>query len=779
MMSKLNKIIIIVSMIIILFTILVIIYVENNVSTSETFYEEDIPNISNQEDYENPVEEDISQKDKTFEDIYNIDECTEEFMNNYFEEISNIKEDDEENILIVTTLDKIENDYGARKIIPSPNNQYVLLYENKEEKDIALKQLEKDSSIISVDENNVMTLDVSKYNSWGIKKMGLDGSMKVANNLNLPEVRVAVIDSGCDVNLINKYYSGKIAEIYDLFTNSKKTITDTHGHGTHIIGTISEGTPDNVKIVPIKIGTGDRIYTDKTLAAINYIVYYEKADVINMSFGGTGYSSSLYNAIESANRKNIISVCAAGNESTSQPHYPSGYNNTVSIGSVDSGLNLAPYSNYGDTIDFVAPGSNIKSTLSNDMELSKRRDGEDDFEVLSGTSMATPHAVNAIAILKSYNKNLSRSNVINLLKTYAIKDLGYVGKDIYYGNGFILFDSSLLRDTDSTDGCEEFGVFKKKTTTPTTDEDNKTISLTDSITLKVGETYRLVPVIKPNNNTETKVTWKSSDSNIASVSSKGLVSAKKIGTATITAKLENGKKATCKVTVEKKKSDDVPKTPTLPTPTPTPIQSTKLLKVKDTNITAIYKNVIIVPYGKEITIQVNDNTKVTSENSSVARIKGNKIQVIGTGYFVITAKKDNAEEKTTFFAWNAYLRKGKYKAYTKSSRKVKVGTIKAKAYFAVSKTKNSKSLKINDCILTNNCKRKREKVLGKYIRSYYNTKKDKSSTSNWKYSFSTDFSVNQGITTTINSDIITINNPFIRAIINSKIDTSTTNIFYY
>lgn len=62
-------------------------------------------------------------------------------------------------------------------------------------------------------------------------------------------------------------------------------------------------------------------------------------------------------------------------------------------------------------------------------------------------------------------------------------------------------------------------------------------------TLRIGKTYQL----KVKNTTKT-VKWKSSNSKIASVSSEGLVTAKKAGTTTITAKVGK-KKLTCKVTV--------------------------------------------------------------------------------------------------------------------------------------------------------------------------------------------------------------------------------------
>ena len=73
-----------------------------------------------------------------------------------------------------------------------------------------------------------------------------------------------------------------------------------------------------------------------------------------------------------------------------------------------------------------------------------------------------------------------------------------------------------------------------------------------SATLKQGQQITLKATISPNNASNKKVTWSSSNKKVATVNGSGVVVAKGVGTCTITAKSNNGKKATCKITVKSK-----------------------------------------------------------------------------------------------------------------------------------------------------------------------------------------------------------------------------------
>ena len=68
-----------------------------------------------------------------------------------------------------------------------------------------------------------------------------------------------------------------------------------------------------------------------------------------------------------------------------------------------------------------------------------------------------------------------------------------------------------------------------------------------------GSTYKLTATVLPENTTDSKsVSWSSSNSEVATVDANGTVTAKRAGTAVITATSTNGKTAGCTVTVSKK-----------------------------------------------------------------------------------------------------------------------------------------------------------------------------------------------------------------------------------
>ena len=81
------------------------------------------------------------------------------------------------------------------------------------------------------------------------------------------------------------------------------------------------------------------------------------ADVINMSFGGTGFSQTMQDAIHDAVGAGAIVVAAAGNLAVdAKGDSPAGLDGVITVGAVDSSGKIAAYSNYGSVVALMAPG---------------------------------------------------------------------------------------------------------------------------------------------------------------------------------------------------------------------------------------------------------------------------------------------------------------------------------------------------------------------------------------------------------------------------------------
>jgi subtilisin family serine protease/subtilisin-like proprotein convertase family protein len=254
---------------------------------------------------------------------------------------------------------------------------------------------------------------------------------------------VAVIDSGVDYNHpdlnanmwrnpgevngdgIDNDGNGLVDDFYGanfIGTNTGNPFDD-NGHGTHVAGTIGAvgnngvgvaGVNWGVKIMALKFlsasGSGS---TSDAVEALNYAVA-NGAKVSNNSWGGGGYSSTLFNAIQAAQAKGHIFVAAAGNSNVNidtSPSYPASYNlaNVVAVASTTSTDARSSFSNYGvTTVDIAAPGSGIVSTTPNNT-----------YSNFSGTSMASPHVAGAIALYWDANPTATATEVIDRLKATA------------------------------------------------------------------------------------------------------------------------------------------------------------------------------------------------------------------------------------------------------------------------------------------------------------------------------------------------------------------------
>lgn len=264
-----------------------------------------------------------------------------------------------------------------------------------------------------------------------------------------PKITIAVVDTGID--LTHPDLKNKIVNGYNVITQGKTPPKDDNGHGTHASGIAGAdtnnkigvaGTAPKCKLMPIKAldakGSGD---TFNVALGVVWAADHG-ARVINMSLGGPN-NVTLQRAIEYALAKNVVVVAAMGNDGKNKKAYPAALPGVISVGSVDFDKRRSEFSNYGDWITVVAPGSQILSTLPTYETTMTEFEKEQEYDYLDGTSMACPMVAGLAGLILSRNPNYTPEEVKQRIQSTST-DLGKKGYDIEYGYGLINAAKAIL-----------------------------------------------------------------------------------------------------------------------------------------------------------------------------------------------------------------------------------------------------------------------------------------------------------------------------------------------
>lgn len=314
---------------------------------------------------------------------------------------------------------------------------------------------------------------------WAIKRVGYTDSENSAWN-QVPDsaspVVVAVIDTGLDWhhldisheniwrnkneipdNGIDDDENGYVDDLigWDFFARHNKP-WDFDGHGTIVAGIIA-ATHNDVGIAGINphaqvmvLKAINNFGNTRASYLAEAIVYAADngARVINLSVGGPGISRMEQAAIDYAYSKGVLVVAASGNEGIELEEYgPGGRDNVLTVGATYFDDRAAAFSNFGESVDLVAPGVDVLSLRARytDANFGAGEDyvvgdnfvGEDKRYIhVSGTSFSAPIVAATASLLMAKNPAFTAAEVQDLLQQTA-EDIESPGKDSYSGYGLI------------------------------------------------------------------------------------------------------------------------------------------------------------------------------------------------------------------------------------------------------------------------------------------------------------------------------------------------------
>jgi hypothetical protein len=176
------------------------------------------------------------------------------------------------------------------------------------------------------------------------------------------------------------------------------------GHGTMTAGLVHLVAP-TAKLLPLKaFGANGSGYLSNVVRAIYYATS-NHANVISMSFSFSTSSSTLSNAIVSANGAGIICVAAAGNDGKEISVYPASLPQVMGIASTSNTDVQSSFTNYGPQVVWVAaPGEGVMSTYPGAT-----------YATSSGTSFSTPLVAGTAALLVNVSAAVKESTAASAI----------------------------------------------------------------------------------------------------------------------------------------------------------------------------------------------------------------------------------------------------------------------------------------------------------------------------------------------------------------------------
>jgi aqualysin 1 len=275
--------------------------------------------------------------------------------------------------------------------------------------DAAVQALRRDPAVEYVEQNQVVRL-----NAEPILQPDATAGLDRVDQRSLPlsgtysyvadgtGVRVYILDTG--INFGHSDFGGRAVLGLDAIGSGG---VDCNGHGTHVAGTVggtTYGVAKKVQLYAVRIldcnGVGN-IFS--ILDGIDWVTRTRVLPAVaNMSVG-SGFSSSINQAVANSIASGVTYVVAAGNSAADACSFsPSSVARALTVAASGQNDGFASFSNFGSCVDIVAPGVGITSDWIGSAGAT---------QLLSGTSMASPHVAGAAALYLSTHTSATTGEV--------------------------------------------------------------------------------------------------------------------------------------------------------------------------------------------------------------------------------------------------------------------------------------------------------------------------------------------------------------------------------
>lgn len=352
---------------------------------------------------------------------------------------------------------------GALEEVSGFEDFHILQYESPETAMVAFKQIKDEKNITKIAPDEVVaglqgeisenTVDVSKdylcaWSTDRTQSKRLQDYLK-ANNIQMREIIVGVVDTGVDYN--HEFLKGRLIHPKFDFPKNSNAEEDEESiyksHGTAVSSVIVDNTPENVKIIMYNGFDENGKSTEARLAAAVIAAVDEEVDLINASWTAYDSADVISASLDYAYQKNIPVFACVGNDDGANMYFlPANKKECIAVAATDLDNTAADWNIVTPNTDISAPGEDIKVAAFHNK-----------YETWRGTSFSTPCVASIGAILLSVNPNMSVDALKTRLKETALP-VKY--QNFYHSSQGEYFDNveSLYIGSGIVQFCDAFGL---------------------------------------------------------------------------------------------------------------------------------------------------------------------------------------------------------------------------------------------------------------------------------------------------------------------------------